>query len=155
MTNIVISLKREENYFWIFNKMRRRCKTFHLFTLDSFLNGVCACVLSHFSHICLCNSTDCSPPSSSVNEIIQARMLEWIAMPSSRQSSWRRDRTQISPIAGIFLTCWVMWEAHFEWFKMLKVKTYWRVKITALHNCKSSLYWKGFFFFFFFFFFYF
>ena len=138
----MLSLKKEENSVWIFNKMGWRCKTFHLFTLDSFLNGVCAYVLSHFSHIWLCNSMDCSPPGSSVNEIVQARILEWIAMPSSRQSSWLRDRTQVSPIAGVFLTCWVTWKAHFEWLKMLKVKTYWRVKITALYKCNSILYWK-------------
>ena len=36
---------------------------------------------------------DCSPPGSSVHEILQARILEWVAMPSSRGSSRPRDRT--------------------------------------------------------------
>ena len=35
----------------------------------------------------LCNPMDCSPPDSSVHGILQARMLEWVAMPSSRGSS--------------------------------------------------------------------
>ena len=35
----------------------------------------------------LCNTMDCSPPGSSVQGILQARMLEWVAMPSSRGSS--------------------------------------------------------------------
>ena len=35
----------------------------------------------------LCNTMDCSPPGSSVHGILQARMLEWVAMPSSRGSS--------------------------------------------------------------------
>ena len=36
---------------------------------------------------------DCSRPGSSVNGILQARILEWVAVPSSRGSSWPRDRT--------------------------------------------------------------
>ena len=35
----------------------------------------------------LCNPMDCSPPGSSVHGILQARILEWVAMPSSRGSS--------------------------------------------------------------------
>ena len=38
---------------------------------------------------------DCSPPGSSVHGILQARILEWVAMPSSRGSSWPRDWTCI------------------------------------------------------------
>ena len=51
----------------------------------------------------LCDPMDCSPPGSSVHGILQARILEWVAMPSSRGSSQHRDRTQISCIAGRFL----------------------------------------------------
>ena len=36
---------------------------------------------------CSCNPMDCSPPGSSVHGILQARILEWVAMPSSRGSS--------------------------------------------------------------------
>ena len=39
----------------------------------------------------LCNPMDCSPPGSSVHEILQARILEWVVMPSSRGSSPLRD----------------------------------------------------------------
>ena len=39
----------------------------------------------------LCDPIDCSPPSSSVHEISQARVLEWVAMPSSRISLQLRD----------------------------------------------------------------
>ena len=35
----------------------------------------------------VCDSTDCSPPGSSVHGILQARILEWVAMLSSRGSS--------------------------------------------------------------------
>ena len=49
-------------------------------------------------------SHDCSPPGSSVHGILQARVLEWVAMPSSRGSSQLRDRTHIS-----FICCFCRW----------------------------------------------
>ena len=42
-----------------------------------------------------------SPPGSSVHGILQARMLEWVAMLSSRGSSQPRDQTQVSHIPGM------------------------------------------------------
>ena len=56
------------------------------------------CVLSPFSLVWLCDPMDCSPPGSSGHGILQARILEWVAMPSSRGSSWPRERTHISCI---------------------------------------------------------
>ena len=47
-------------------------------------------VLSHFSHVWLCDPMDCSLPGSSVDGILQARILEWVVMPSSRGSSQHR-----------------------------------------------------------------
>ena len=47
----------------------------------------------------LCNSLDCSLPSSSVHGILQAGTLEWVAVPSSRGSSRPRDRTHVSAIS--------------------------------------------------------
>ena len=55
----------------------------------------------------LCKPMDWSPPGSSVHGIFQARILEWVAMPSSRESSQSRDQTVISwgsCIAGRFFT---------------------------------------------------
>ena len=43
----------------------------------------------------VCNPMDCSPPSSSIHGIFQARVLEWIASFFSRGSSWLRDQTQV------------------------------------------------------------
>ena len=54
---------------------------------------------------------DCSPPSSSVTGILQARKLEWVAMPSSREAFQPRDWTQVSHIAGGLFTVWVTREA--------------------------------------------
>ena len=44
----------------------------------------------------LCDPIDSSPPRSSVHRILQARILEWVAMPSSRGSSWSGDRICLS-----------------------------------------------------------
>ena len=52
----------------------------------------------------LCDPTDCSPPGSSVRGILQARILEWVAMPSSRASFQPRNQTQVSHFAGGFFT---------------------------------------------------
>ena len=49
------------------------------------------------SYLTLCDPVDCSPPGSSVHGILQARILEWVAMPS-RRSSWPRDQTQVSQL---------------------------------------------------------
>ena len=45
---------------------------------------------------------DCSPPGSSVRGILQAGILEWVTMPSSRASSQPRDQTPVSCIVGRF-----------------------------------------------------
>ena len=48
-----------------------------------------------WSCLTLPNPMDCSPPGSSVHGLLQARILEWVAMPSSRGSSRHRDGTQV------------------------------------------------------------
>ena len=48
----------------------------------------------------LCYPMDCSPPGSSVHGILQARILEWVAISFSKGSSRPRDQTQVSSIAG-------------------------------------------------------
>jgi len=48
----------------------------------------------------LCDPVDGSLPGSSINGIFQVRVLEWIAISFSRESSQPRDRTQVSRIAG-------------------------------------------------------
>ena len=62
------------------------------------------CVLAVQSCPTLCNPVDCSPLVSSVLEILQVRILEWVTIPFSRGSSQPRDRTQVSYIAGRFFT---------------------------------------------------
>ena len=55
------------------------------------------------SCLTLCGPIDCSPPGSSVYGIVQARILEWVAMSSSRGSSPPRDGTCVS--------CLLHWQA--------------------------------------------
>jgi len=71
------------------------------------------CLVSQ-SCLTLCNSLDCSLPGSSAHRILQARILERVAISFSRESSQPRDQTQISCvscIAGRFFTHWAIREA--------------------------------------------
>ena len=58
--------------------------------------------------------TLCDPMDYRVHGILQARMLEWVAIPFSRRSSQPRGRTQVSHIAGWFFTSWATRQAHLE-----------------------------------------
>ena len=64
------------------------------------LGCICAQLLQ--LHLTLCDPVNCSLPGYSVHRILQAKILEWVAMPFSRGSSWPRDQTCISCIAGRF-----------------------------------------------------
>ena len=63
------------------------------------------CMLSQFN---LCGPMDCGLPDSSVHGIIPPRILEWIAITSSRESSW-----SISCIDRWILYQWTIWETHY------------------------------------------
>ena len=68
---------------------------------------------------------DCSPPSSSVHGILQARILEWVAISFSRGSSQPRDRTQASHIAGRCFNLCTTREA-LKYKNTVSQKTYYR-----------------------------
>ena len=70
--------------------------------------NVCSQLLQ--SCFTLCDPMDCSPPGSFVHGIFLARILEWIAMPSSRGSSQPRNWIHISYVVGRFY-CWATKEA--------------------------------------------
>ena len=59
----------------------------------------------------LCDPMDCSQPDSSVHGILPARILEWVAISSSRGSSRSRNGTWVSCTAGRFFTIWATREA--------------------------------------------
>ena len=62
----------------------------------------------------LCDSMDHSPPGASVHWILQARILEWVAYPFSRGTSWPRNQTGVSCIADGFFTSRVTQEARYK-----------------------------------------
>ena len=71
------------------------------------LHSLCACALLIPSCPILCGAIDCSLLASSVHGILQARILEWVAMPSSSRSPWSKDWIHISRgsfISGGFFT---------------------------------------------------
>ena len=71
--------------------------------------GLHACSVSHVW--ILFDPMDCSPPCSSVHGIFQARILRWVAISSSRGSSWPRYQTRISCIGRQVLYNWTTREA--------------------------------------------
>ena len=54
---------------------------------------------------------DYNLPGSSVHGTLQARRLEWVAIPFSKGSSWSKDQSQVSCIIGKFFTLWATKEA--------------------------------------------
>ena len=73
-------------------------KLVKMVTLSTFNWNVCVCVQLWLT---LCKPMDYSPPGSSVHGILQVRILEWVAISSSRESSQPRDQTRISCVSGI------------------------------------------------------
>ena len=68
-------------------------------------------------YLTLCNPMNCSLPGSSVHGMFQARILEWVAISSSRGTSQPRDQTHISCISCIgkwILYHWAIWKAHID-----------------------------------------
>ena len=112
-------LNLPSDYFWIsFSKWTppkwKLCLylLLHLGLLSVYPNS--ACMLSHLRHVQLCDPMDYSLLGSSVHGILQARILEWVAMLFSRESSQPKDRTRASYIScfeGRFFYCWATREA--------------------------------------------
>ena len=74
------------------------------------------------SCLTLGDPSDCSPLFSSLRGILQARILEWVAISFSRGSSWLRNPTQVTHIAGSFFTIWAIRKAQ-QWPNYLIWKT--------------------------------
>ena len=87
-----------------------KVETPNCFLSQRFLNS-CVCVCVWLSQVCVCDTMDCNLIDSSVHGILQIRILKWVAIPFSRGSSWPRDQTRVSCIAGKFFTVWVTREA--------------------------------------------
>ena len=70
----------------------------------TFWNPCVLCCVQLLSRVWLYNLMDCSPPGSPIHGILQARILEWVAMPSSRGSSQPRGQTQ-----GLLHCRWILY----------------------------------------------
>ena len=79
-----------------------------------------------------CDPMDYSLSGSSVYGILQARILEWVAILFSRGSSRPRDRTQLSYTADIFFTVWATREAHSYPYLCF---VYWMVSLLKMEPC--------------------
>ena len=88
------------------------------FEENDFFYSLCVCLVNQ-SCLILCNPMDCSLPGSSGHGILQARILERIAIPFSRGSSWTREWPQVSHTAGKFFTIWAIREAFLYFLNVL------------------------------------
>ena len=79
----------------------------------------------------LCDPMDCNLPGSSLHGILQARVLEWVAISFSRGSSRPRDRTRVSCIPGRCFNLWATGEAHIA----LHTPNYLLSRILQKHIC--------------------
>ena len=101
------NMKQQTGWNW-----ERSLTRLFIATLLIWLTRSVSCaVLNRSSCPTLCELMDCSLPGSSIHGILQARILEWVAMPSSRGYSQNRNQTQVSHIAGGFFTSWATREA--------------------------------------------
>ena len=93
------------------------------------------------SCLTLCDPMDCSLPGFSVHGIFQASVLEWLAISFSRGSSWPRDQTQVSHIAGRHFTLWATREAHHTGYGLMDIS----ISITLFSDsyaAKAQLWYK-------------
>ena len=86
-----VSHKKLVKGFWFYTT-----SFWKYFDLCYELKCVCVCAKSLQSCPSLCDPMDYNMPSSSVHGIVQGRILEWVAMPSSRGASQPRDGTRVS-----------------------------------------------------------
>ena len=88
-----------------------------------------ACCVKVKSCPTLCDPVECSLPCSSVHGILQARILEWVAISFSRGSSRPRDSTWVSHIAGRRFNLWATREAPFLLYRsLLIIEVYWNTE---------------------------
>ena len=79
----------------------------------------------------LCEPMDCSLRGSSIHGISQARILEWVAISFSRESSQPRDRSWVSHIVGRCFTIWAAWETVTISLLLLLLSRFSRVRLCA------------------------
>ena len=105
----------------------------------------CVCEVAQ-SCLPFCDPVDWSPPGSSVHGILQARILEWVAVSFSRISSRPRDQTQVSCNAGRRFNLWATREAKVKLLSCVRLfAAPWTVAYQAPISMAFSRqeYWSG------------
>ena len=98
-------------------------------------------VLVAQSCLTLCDPMDSSLTGSSVHRILQARILDWVAILFSRGASRPRDPTGVSYIAGGFFPVWVLFSHWIYWWQYISiphqtVSPIWKIYYTTLTKNK-------------------
>ena len=99
--HLILRQKRQLVVWWLQSALTVSCSRCWMTFPSSWLKtkGVnvlwCWCSVAQ-SCSSLCDPMDCSSPGSSVHGVLQARIVEWVAIPFSRGSSWPRDQTHVS-----------------------------------------------------------
>ena len=90
-----------------------------LLHLNKSLSNCCCCCVAAKVHLILFDPKDCSQPGSSFQGILQARILEWVAISFCSGSSRPKDQTHVSCISRWILYCWATREALFIQYSSL------------------------------------
>ena len=113
--------KMEEGVYWEFGTGRYEVSYYHI------------CLFAQ-SFLTVCDLMNCSPSGSSVHGILQARILEWVAVSFSRGSSQSSYQTYVSCVAGGLSTLWAI--RNIEWLsnEVLFYSTGNCIKYSAIHH---------------------
>ena len=112
LSTLFIAIKRVGRITWRLNNIGSQKVGHNWSHLIQYRVGLTNYLAGVFSRVC--NPMDCNLPGSFVHGILLARTVEWVAISSSRGSSWPRDWTRVSWvswIAGRFFTSWAIGEA--------------------------------------------
>ena len=123
----------------MFNVSKCSSVSLYMLVIPIYHTHIGTCLVPQ-SCLTLCDLMDCSPPGSSVHGILQARILEWVAVSFSRGSSQPRDRTQVSWIAGGFWASRVAQEYWVGSLSLLQVICPTQGSDPGLLHCKQILY---------------
>ena len=119
LTSLNMWVNYSSNFKWVERDKWRNLLLVEPWTSEKvcdWLISLCWWCLENESISCSVLSDSCDPmgyslSGPSVHGILQARRLEWVAIPFSRGSSWPRDWTQFSHITGRFFTVWATRQA--------------------------------------------
>ena len=106
-----MSISKCDNHIVFYNKYKNKMYEKNHIIIGKIEMELCVWCEVKVAQSCL---TLCDPMDYLVHGILQARILEWVAIPFFRGSSQPRDQTQVSHIAGGFFTSWTTREAMFD-----------------------------------------